>query len=129
MSYCRWSTDDFACDVYAYEDVAGGYTVHLAGSRYVGKIPKMDWGGFEADRIDIGVIVRQCAEQDAFLRACERRPIDLPHAGESFHEPDFASFKARLLGLRALGYRFPDEVLARIDMEIAEVVDGEVPDA
>ena len=26
MSYCRFSTDDFACDVYAYADVSGGFT-------------------------------------------------------------------------------------------------------
>lgn len=27
MSYCRWSTDDFKCDLYIYEDVAGGWTI------------------------------------------------------------------------------------------------------
>lgn len=33
MSYCRWSSDFFECDVYVYEDVAGGYTCHVAGRR------------------------------------------------------------------------------------------------
>lgn len=30
MSYCRFSSEDYQCDVYAYADVAGGYTIHVA---------------------------------------------------------------------------------------------------
>lgn len=36
MSYCRWSSlceDGQESDVYAYEDVRGGYTVHVAGRK------------------------------------------------------------------------------------------------
>ena len=29
MSYCRWSSDNFQCDVYCYADVSGGYTTHV----------------------------------------------------------------------------------------------------
>ena len=35
-------------------------------------------------------------------------------------DPDLASFKARLLALRADGYRFPDYVLETVDGEIAD---------
>jgi hypothetical protein len=31
MSYCRWSSDDYQCDVYVYEDVGGGWTTWVAG--------------------------------------------------------------------------------------------------
>ena len=33
MSYCRWSTDNFKCDLYCYEDVNGGFTTHVASNR------------------------------------------------------------------------------------------------
>ena len=33
---------------------------------------------------------------------------------------DLAGFRARLLALRAAGYRFPDHVLATVDAEIAD---------
>lgn len=33
MSYCRWSSDDFQCDVYVYADVYGGWTIHVASRR------------------------------------------------------------------------------------------------
>ena len=40
MSYCRFSSDDYGCDAYVYEDVSGGFTIHLAGRRYLGDVPK-----------------------------------------------------------------------------------------
>src|SRR5687767_6611694 len=39
MSYCRWSTDDFQCDLYCYEDVSGGFTTHVAGRRKIWDAP------------------------------------------------------------------------------------------
>lgn len=32
MSYCRWSSDDYQCDIYAYE-AEDGFVVHVASSR------------------------------------------------------------------------------------------------
>ena len=43
MSYCRFSSEDFSCDVYVYDDAMGGTTVHVAGNRYVGDVPKADY--------------------------------------------------------------------------------------
>ena len=40
MSYCRWSSDNWKCDLYCYEDVSGGITTHVAGNRIVGDIPE-----------------------------------------------------------------------------------------
>lgn len=34
MSYCRWSSDDFQCDVYCYE-ADEGFIIHVAVSRPV----------------------------------------------------------------------------------------------
>ena len=46
---------------------------------------------------------------------CERRAIDLPHAGESFCDSTPEALKARLLYLRSVGYRFPDRVFADLE--------------
>lgn len=33
MSYCRWSSDDWQCDVYVYEDVGGWWQTYVAGRK------------------------------------------------------------------------------------------------
>ena len=43
MSYCRWSTDSFDCDIYAYQHTDGGYRVHVSRNRLVKPLPK--WSG------------------------------------------------------------------------------------
>lgn len=35
MSYCRWSSDDWQCDVYVYADANGGWTCHVADRRRI----------------------------------------------------------------------------------------------
>lgn len=120
MSYCRWSTDDFKCDLYCYESDRG-YETHVAGNRHVGEIPTLlpfppkgsppeAWDEFKA-RYDA---------QLAWLDTCERQPIGLPSDGEFFTDPDLPSFLARLGELRAEGYRFPDDVLETVRAEIAD---------
>lgn len=119
MSYCRWSSDNFRCDLYCYADVGGGYTTHVAGRRRIGlenlppdpltiiTLPPDEWlPVYRAHR--------------AALDALPFEDITLPHSGESFNDPDLASFKERLLYLRKLGYHFPDYVLETIDEETAE---------
>lgn len=39
MSYCRWSSDFFECDVYVYANVSGMWTTHVAGRRFKHKVP------------------------------------------------------------------------------------------
>lgn len=40
--------------------------------------------------------------------------------GIAFVDEDLVDFKARLLSLRAAGYRFPDHVLEMVDAEIED---------
>lgn len=39
MSICRWSSDNFQCDLYVWEDYMGGYCSEVAGRRHVFKVP------------------------------------------------------------------------------------------
>ena len=108
MSFCRFSSDDWSCDVYVYADVAGGYTIHVAGNRIVGDIPKADhlWLSDGVDW-DAEGYFRAHREQMDFLATAEREFIDLPYSGEVFRESTAALAIKRLLELRELGYRVP----------------------
>ena len=55
-----------------------------------------------------------------WLASCERQSIDLPHAGATFTDQTLAEFRDRLITLRKLGYRFPDDVLAAVEAEARE---------
>lgn len=114
MSYCRWSSDNFNCDLYCYEDINGGWTTHVAGSRYVGDIPKID---YEAPP---EVWTQQFRAQHEFLRVTTMEPIGLPYDGQTFNDPTLDEFRLRIVMLKEAGYIVPDHVLEQIDEEIAE---------
>ena len=124
MSYCRWSSDNWRCELYCYEDISGGYTTHVAGRKRIGletlpPNPLVELIENAEGEIKDGWNDRYRTHHDA-LMALPLEDITLPHAGETFNDPDLASFKERLLWLRSLGYSFPDYVLATIDEEMKE---------
>lgn len=118
MSYCRWSSDNFGCDLYCYEDVAGGWTTHVAGRRHVGEIPSVDWTASPEQ-----IAAAHKAQTDA-LAASPLEPIGLPHDGATFRDGTLEDFLATLLMLREAGYRFGDYVLDSVREEMAEEVAG-----
>lgn len=120
MSYCRWSSDNWQCDLYCYEDCYGGWTTHVAGNRLVGDIPKANFPGPNATDADWTEFNKAHDAQMKWLETAKREDIGLPHDGESFNDPTLAEFKQRLLALRSIGYRFPDYVLEEVDQEMAE---------
>ena len=102
MSYCRWSSDDFQCDVYVYADVAGGYTTHIASHRPVidrSTLPALD-GTTEA------WLARHAAVMD-LLDDADSVPIGGEYDGETFNDPTPAEAADRLEALRAAGYVVP----------------------
>lgn len=114
MSFCRWSSDNFNCDIYAYEHVDGYYAIHVAGRRKREACknephPNLFAFGFS----NKGTPAEKSAALDAYRDAVDAQmePIGLPHDGKSFSEPTFEAYKARMLELRALGYKFPDYAL------------------
>lgn len=114
MSYCRFSSDDWKCDIYAYESDMG-YEIHVAARRIVGNVPTLpnppEVSGQEWSAAYVA--------QSAFIKTAQREPITLPHAGESFTCPDLESFEARLRMLRELGYNVPDYVFEEIAQDKA----------
>ena len=126
MSYCRWSSDNFNCDLYCYEDASGGWTTHVAGNRTVEEAPRLSDVLPLTTEEGIAAWVAARKVQSDWLMTAERRPIGLPHDGKTFNDPTLEDFRARIVGLIAEGYRVPDYVLTRIDEEIAEKNNGPV---
>lgn len=110
MSYCRWSTDNYGCDIYAYES-DGGYETHVASLRVDGEVPPLNWDTAEA-------LFETLQAQNDYLDTATRSSIGGPFDGESFTEPTLEGFLERLLELRRAGYKFPDSVITEIQMEI-----------
>lgn len=124
MSYCRWSSNDFQCDLYIYGDVAGGLTTHVAARRYVFDKPlpaELAWPGKDASEKEIRdwaekEVARQ-KELHAMLDHDKMVDIGLPHDGATFNDPDGPSAAARVRELKALGYRVPDGVIEALEEE------------
>ena len=54
------------------------------------------------------------------ISECPRVSIGLPHDGQTFNDPTIADFLDRLIYLRGIGYKFPDQVLADVRQEIQD---------
>lgn len=122
MSYCRWSSDDFQCDVYAYEHVYGGFMVHVARNRVVFTEPLPEDVPFEAEHLEAFMARHQ--KVMAMVDAAERKPIGLPHDGEDFCEDDAGACADRLESLRALGYQVPQYAIDALREEAKEPSHG-----
>ena len=103
MSYCRWSSDNWKCDVYVYEDVNGGWTTHVAGRRRL-KLDTLPQSPY--DLLTGGSVPENWNEiYRAYHDALGKLPfedITLPHAGESFNDATPQDCADRLKELRAL---------------------------
>lgn len=114
MSYCRWSSDNWRSDIYAYEDASGSYTTHVASNRVAEPIPVEPSYNEE---INAAWMARHKAVMD-YLASAERHPIGLPHDGATFSDPDLETFLETLETLRGEGYRVPESALEDVRLEI-----------
>lgn len=129
MSYCRFSSMNFMCDVYVYEDCYGGWTTHVAGNRCIfPPIPRLPWSwiaklgayNHESRRVDYPnrfikalawVQLRIWAASDRLhmwsVGIIPRRKIGLPFDGQRFNDATAALCADTLLLLRDVGYIVP----------------------
>lgn len=107
MSFCRWSSMNFGCDLYCYE-AEQGYVTHVANQRIIGDVPKVDSYLFlNYTQENVEKFFEQQKAQFEFLDTAERRPIGLKYDGQTFYD-DKDTFLSRLNMLREEGYRFPE---------------------
>lgn len=126
MSYCRWSSNDFRCDVYVYGAVGGGFQIHVATRRIVYKapippevpLPDSDEGPeFDAWQGRLKTMNRMRDEAD-------RVKIGLPHDGETFSHETPGECADQLEALRTLGYIVPQYAIDQLRREQSEVTEG-----
>ncbi len=120
MSYCRWSDNDFQCDVYVYEDVKGGYTTHVASNRpvYTEPLPpriSLDEHKTCGDFVDR--FLERNEKMKVLLNKAERKAIGLPHDGETFNDPTPEATADRLQSLKDMGYNVPDYAIESLREE------------
>ena len=118
MSYCRWSTDDYQCDVYVYEDAGGGWTTHVASARYVYKEPLPPVVECDPDNDEAweAWLDRHKAVQ-RMVDEADRVEIGLPHDGDTFSDDSAGECADRLESLRLLGYVVPQDAIDSLRME------------
>lgn len=111
MSYCRFSSDNFKSDVYAYEHIDDGYYIHVAAMRLENPPP------LDPD------IPNNAQLRSNYIRKLERAKrvkIELPHAGETLACATLEELRKTLLELRGIGYHVPDSAISLIDSEILD---------
>jgi hypothetical protein len=113
---------NWTCDLYCYADITGGWTIHVAPRRRTDAVPEDREDDFIAGKVSMAEYTKLRRLQIFALERIPFEPLRLPHAGETFRDATLADFKHRLLELRQLGYRFPDDVFDQIDAELAEKV-------
>lgn len=122
MSYCRWSSDNFQCDVYVYADVSGGWTTHVATRRYVIDESVLPQIASESDPEEFAS--SWLARHNALSAQCDRKEFTdlshLPSAGESFNDPTARACADRLESLRAEGFNVPQCAIDELRAELAE---------
>jgi len=119
MSYCRWSTDNYSCDIYAYESCFDGFEINVASYKYKGCVPKVDYKLIASG--DTSKFSEQYAAQLKYLETCGTRSIGLKYDGETFSCDTLEEMKDILIMLVNEGYSLPDYVLNDIDEEIKEL--------
>ncbi len=122
MSYCRFSNDDYQCDVYTYQDVAGGWTTHVGSVRRlvtetlpprIAPLP----GTNDVDYLDWS---RRESEVAAIIARSPTEPIGGPCDSQTYSDPTPGLAAVRLENLRTAGYRVPQRAIDALQREEGE---------
>jgi len=120
MSYCRWSSDDFKCDVYVYEDVSGGWTTHIAGRRRIG-LETLPPNPYTREALEDPKWNDMYKAYHLAVGSLPMEDITLPHAGETFHDPSPGECADHLEMLRSLGYYVPQYAIDALREEQTQI--------
>lgn len=115
MSYCRWSSNNFKCDVYCYESVHGCFTIHVASNRIVDELPPEPFNFIDLPKEEFS---KKCKEHHDALDKAKHKKIGLKYDGQSFDCNTIEDMRNTLVELKQVGYIVPDFVFEIIDEEI-----------
>ena len=109
MAYCRFSSDDYRCDVYCYEGESG-FVVHVASRKHVSDepfpwTPGNFWNLLPEEMMDI------LNRQREWLDRARLEPLGLAYDGETFSCDTPGETAETLTMLGEAGYRVPPIVV------------------
>lgn len=119
MSYCRFSSDNFTCDVYVYEHVGGYWVIHVAGRRRLPEAPPAPAARTENED---GILSQE--ESREWLKLHEEwsdkwiHDIDLPQAGELFELESPQTCADKLRELKSIGFNVPQYAIDELEDEV-----------
>jgi len=113
MSYCRWSSEGFLCDIYCYLSENTEYVIHVAASKIILDENYPNPIEFEDPR-DFYLYNEKLM---SWLETAKRREIGLPYDGKSFHYDNPKDAAERLIKLRNIGYNVPQYVIDELLLE------------
>ena len=139
MSYCRFSSMNWMCDVYVYEDCSGGWTTHVASNRAIfPPVPEITWprpfGVLEIDKATMRIIYKnkfyeilnnirlylwsKSRRINMFcIRLIPKKKIGLQYDGQTFNDPTPLECAERLEMLKRIGYRVPQYAIDNLREE------------
>lgn len=123
MSYCRFSSDDYQCDIYCYESVGDFWAIHVAGRRPVFKEPLPPQVPYGEEHRDAWIERYEVVSRMVIALDDEAGYVDigLPHDGATFREATASDAADRLEYLRGLGYNVPQYAIDALREEAAEL--------
>ena len=116
MSFCRFSSDDFRCDFYAYESEYG-YELYVAASRITWDPPPNPLRHLELDPEEWQEMYRAYHEA---LQAAPRSRVLHAAAGGHSVLPSLTALRDRIAELASQGLHAPPWLIPDLDALIAE---------
>jgi len=107
MSYCRFSSDDFMCDLHVYESAYGGYSVSVSHNRVLYKEPIPEYVSM---KYDVKWLARNKKIMDMLAEA-DIEPIGLSHDGNHYSLNTATECCTLLFELKEEGYNVPKYVI------------------
>lgn len=117
MSYCRFSDNDYQCDVYVYSDVGGGITTHVAGRRFVISEPLPESIPFSPNRFEEWYARHE--KVMSLLDSEKMVKIGLQHDGKTFNHDTPTECANFLIELRDMGYNIPQYAIDALIDEVS----------
>lgn len=120
MSYCRWSSDDFACDVYVWDDIAGGWRTEVAHRRpLIDRTTLPPVPDPTPDNVDVWVEAYLARHNEVSHRLNALTDDDWlvlpePDGGRSYLHTTPGGCADNLQRLAGLGFNVPPEAIAAL---------------
>lgn len=128
MSWCRWSTiceNNKTSDLYIYDDVYGGVTIHIASSHIINECDSPKLPQIEKDNV-LEYHALWDKRWEWILFDGIREDINLKYAGDTYTFDDRDTLVEFLEELRELGYNFPDYVIEMAKEWEQEEIEGDI---